>query len=443
MWVPAVYGRPHRTAPTNDMEIYLTMPKPGETIREGRVVQWLKSPGDSLEEQESLVELETEKAVFTFESPFRGVLKEILVPEGEQVPVGERLALFQVSEEDGARYKILGVGLPAGEDTSVGVGIRARPKEGQPQGVAPTPIGSSYSPLIRNLAKEHGISPEDLDRIPRSGPRLTKDELLGYIKNVGARLPRPQSDLQEAGGETPPLQSTEYDEIVLSPIRRRIAQKMSESKRQIPHAASSVDVDFTPIWDYAAKHSKDFSKRNGIDPTPFYFFLYAVREVLKKFPLFNSHYVEEGGKAKILQFKSLHLGIAVATPQGLLNPVLHRAEGLSFVELIRAVSELGEKAREGRLTVEELTGATFAVNNPGAFGGARCYQIIPSPRVAIVALNRIFKRPWVVGESVQPRHIAALDLSFDHRVLDGADAIQFLEALKKLLENFPFEVTEM
>src|SRR4029434_11271261 len=134
------------------MEFFLTMPKPGETIREGRVVQWLKKPCDSLEEQEPLVELETEKAVFTFESPFRGVLKEILVPEGEQVPVGERLARFQVSEEDGARNQILGVGLPAGENMSVGAGPRARPKEGQPRGGAPPATKSSYCPLTRNLS---------------------------------------------------------------------------------------------------------------------------------------------------------------------------------------------------------------------------------------------------------------------------------------------------
>jgi pyruvate/2-oxoglutarate dehydrogenase complex dihydrolipoamide acyltransferase (E2) component len=414
------------------MRLYLTMPKPGETIREGRVVRWLKAPGDSLEEQEPLVELETEKAVFTYESPFHGTLKEILVAEGKQIAVGGRLACFEVSEEDGNRYRLLGVGLPAESSGETG----SRPAEGPPQGVAPPMLqkggetsSPQYSPLIRNLAKEHGLSLAELDQIPRTGPRLTKEDVLAYLKSRSSA---------QGGRET----KGDFEKIPLSPIRRRIAQKMQESKREIPHAASSVDVDFTDIWNYCSAQTEAFSRKIGVEPTPFFFFLYAVREVLKKFPLFNSHFVEEAGEASVYQYKSLHLGVAVATPQGLLNPVLHRAETMGFRELTQAASELGKKAREGKLSVEELTGATFAVNNPGALGGVRCYQIIPAPRVAIVGLNRIQKRPWVVGDKIVPRSIAAVDLSFDHRVLDGADAIRFLETLKTILEKFPFEVIE-
>src|SRR5262245_30388197 len=250
------------------MQLYLTMPTPGETIREGSVVRWLKKAGDSVEEKEPLVELETEKAIFTFESPFRGLLREIVVAEGKKVAVGARLALFEVSEEDGKRYNLLGVGLPVGEGVSAGAGPPARPQEGQPRGVTPTGLPSSYSPLIRNLAREHGLPLEELDRIPRTGPRLTKEDVLGYIKNVGARFPRP-------GVETPPLPSSDFEKISLSPIRRRIAQKMQESKREIPHAASSVDVDLTEIWTYCASQADAFSQKIGVGPTPFFFFLYG------------------------------------------------------------------------------------------------------------------------------------------------------------------------
>jgi pyruvate/2-oxoglutarate dehydrogenase complex dihydrolipoamide acyltransferase (E2) component len=410
------------------MQLYLTMPKPGETIREGSVVRWLKRPGDSVEEKEPLVELETEKAIFTYESPFRGLLREIVVPDGKKAAVGAKLALFEVSEEDGNRYSLLGVGLPVSSSPSGGgapfVGAQ---KVGADTRPAPTSSSTAYSPLIRNMAKEHGLSQAELDQIPRTGPRLTKEDVLAYLKARGGA----------AEGE-----KMEYDIIPLSPIRQRIAQKMQESKRQIPHAASSVDVDLTEVWNYCQTQSETFSQKIGVAPTPFFFFLYAVREALKKFPLFNSHFVEEMGEVSVHRYKSLHLGVAVATPQGLLNPVVHHAERMSFRELTSAASQLSGKAREGKLSVEELTGATFAINNPGALGGVRCYQIIPAPRVAIVGLNRIQKRPWVVGDQIVPRDIAAVDLSFDHRALDGADGIRFLEALKTILEKFPFEVIE-
>jgi pyruvate/2-oxoglutarate dehydrogenase complex dihydrolipoamide acyltransferase (E2) component len=413
------------------MQLYLTMPKPGETIREGSIIQWFKKIGDSVEERESLVELETEKAVFTYESPFRGTLKEILVSENENVNVGAPLALFEVSEEDGAKYTMLGVGLPVGEKREE-LGVRSEEKKAQPlypSPLTPHPSPVSYSPLIRNLAKEHGLTQEELDQIPRTGPggRLTKEDLLGYVKKRGTTPLTPALSPKGEG------EKMEFEKISLSPIRLRIAKHMKKSHAEIPQAASSVDVDVTEIQNFIQSH-QEF--------TPFFFFVYAVKEVLKKFPLFNASFIEEGEKSYIHQHKNLHLGFAVATSQGLLNPVIHHAQNLNFKELAIQIAQLGKKAREGKLSVEELTGATFAVNNPGAMGGARCYQIIPSPLVAIVGLNRVQTRPWVAEGKIVPREVVVVDLSFDHRVLDGADAIRFLEEVKKILEKFPFEVVK-
>ncbi len=427
------------------MQLYLTMPKPGETIREGVVVQWLKKEGQKVQEKEPLVELETEKAVFTFESPFAGELKKILVEANSSCEVGKPIALFEVSAEDGERYLMLGVGMPAeGETISSTPQKKTEPKKALPKKEAPaekkqntkTPV---YSPLIRNLASENHLSLEDLADIPSSGPggRLTKEDVLNYLKNNSPLLTKEGNKGRSEFGTLPdPLLGKER--VLLSPIRQRIAQHMKKSHEQIPAAGSSVDVDFHLIWNYCQKNKQSYAEEHGVNLSPFHFFLFAVCETLKKYPNFNASYSEEGGKGFLEKHSQINLGVAVATLQGLFTPVIHHAEKLSFRELTQSLSQLESKTKMGKLSVEELTGATFVVNNPGAIGGNRCLQIIPLPMVAIVAMNRIQKRPWVVDEAIGIREVAALDLAFDHRPLDGADGILFLEEVKKQLENFEF-----
>ncbi|MBL7685286.1 MAG: 2-oxo acid dehydrogenase subunit E2 [Deltaproteobacteria bacterium] len=398
------------------MEIYLTMPKPGETIREGLIIQWLKHEGEEVFEKDPLVELETEKAVFTYESPFHGKLKKILVSAEESQAIGTPIALFEVSEEEGARYRLLGVGVPV--DTSVreeAVPLASKEKPLLSSNI-PSQKRNSYSPLIRHLAQEHHLTIEELDRVPRKDleGRLTKEEVLNYLKNKKSN----------------PKVSEEKD-VLLSPIRQRIAQRMMKSAQEIPHAASSVDVDFTEI--------ENFKKTSSQKIKTFSFFVYAIRESLKKFPQFNSSWIEKENKFYRRPFSEMHFAIAVATDRGLMNPVLHQVESMSFFEMIEGLERLEFKAREGNLSVEDSTGGTFAVNNPGAFGGSRCFQIIPFPMSAIIGLNRISDRPWIWQGDLTSRKIAAIDFSFDHRLYDGAEAIQFLEQVKNILEQFPFE----
>lgn len=413
------------------MQLYFTMPKPGETIREGSVVTWLKNIGENLEEKNPLVELETEKAVFTAESPFRGILKEILVKENESVKVGTPLAIFEVSEEDGEKYSMLGVGIPLGagiEESKASLTDEITEVEkSESFNSLENSLSTNYSPLIRKLAKENHLTLEELERIPRkqTGERLTKEDVLEFLQNKkNPSSPQSSSATRERDGEGCEL-------VPVTPIRHRIAEHLKKSHLEIPQAATSVDVDMTSIMEFRKKKNVKFS--------PFHFFAYAVRELLKKNPLFNSNYFEENGKAFIRKYKNIHLAFAVATKQGLFNPVIHRAENLNFQELVSKISELENKAKEGKLSIDELTGATFLVNNPGALGGSRSYQLIPHPLVAIVGLNKIQKKPWVMENQIIPREIATVDLSFDHRVVDGAEAIQFAEETRKILENFPFD----
>lgn len=409
------------------MKLYLTMPKPGETIREGVIVKWLKQPGALLEEKEALVELETEKAVFTYESPFKGKLEKIMAEESDSKEVGAPIALFEVSEEDGQRYQMLGLGLSVDRNAEIPTKKAEAIPKPEEKLLRSAPAQTTYSPLIRTLAKEHGLSEEQLHAIPRadSKGRLTKEDILKFLAgNKGtAEAPSPAGEKE-----------------FLAPIRQRIAQHMKRSLEQIPQAATSVDVDMSEIWEYCITHGPAFQAKHQAKLSPFHFFLYAVREALKKFPSFNASYGEENGKGYLVKNKTLNLGFAVATPQGLFTPIVKDAGAKTFAQLSQALGTLEEKAKTGKLSVDDLSGASFVVNNPGAVGGSRCYQIIPLPMVAIVALNRIIKKPWVLGDEIKIRHVAAVDLSFDHRPLDGADAIAFVEELKKSLEHFPFEI---
>lgn len=429
------------------MQIYLTMPKPGETIHEGVIVKWQKKAGDLVEEKEALVELETEKAVFTYESPFKGKIEKILAEENASIPVGSPIALFDVSEEDGQRYLMLGVGLPVDKSeksnvvaplaapTSVKGSTSFDVAQDRRRTPTTTKQSTSYSPLIRSLAKEQGLSNEELDQIPRSDPRgrLNKEDVLNYLKN--------KTSVQKSTTPTVKLQAGD-EKVPLSVIRQRIAQHMTKSAAQIPKAGSGVDVDASEIWEYCKTHQVEFQNKYQVSLKPFHFFLYAVREALKKFPKFNASYMEEEGKSFLIKHASIHLGFAVATLQGLFTPVVKNAQDKKFSDLCKTLVDLEKKAKEGKLSVDELTGATFVVNNPGAVGGSRCDQVIPLPTVAIIALNRIQKRPWVLGDEIKVRHVVGVDLAFDHRPLDGADAIQFVEEVKKILEHFPFEVLE-
>ena len=429
------------------MKLYLTMPKPGETIHEGVIVKGLKKMGDAVEEKEPLVELETEKAVFTYESPFKGEIGKILVEENSSIAVGSPIALFEVSEEDGQRYLMLGVGMPissslpsplegearhGGDAMGRGEGEVGKTVRRAQQAV---PLQKNYSPLIRSLAKEQGLSNDELDQIPRSDPRgrLSKEDVLTFLKN--------KTTVQKSALPTVHLQEGD-EKVALSIIRNRIAQHMKKSAEQIPKAGSAVDVDASEIWEYCKTHQVEFQNKHQVSLKPFHFFLYAVREALKKFPNFNASYVEEGGKGYWVKHKTIHLGFAVATLQGLFTPVIKNAQTQKFSELCKTLVDLEKKAKEGKLSVDELTGATFVVNNPGAVGGSRCDQIIPLPTVAIIALNRIQKRPWVMKDEIKIRHVVGVDLAFDHRLLDGADGIQFVEEVKKILEHFPFEGVE-
>jgi len=426
------------------MLIALTMPQFGESITRARIVHWLKKEGDAVKEGEPLVEMETEKSVFSYESPFSGKLGKILEPDDVEAEVGREIAQFEVSDVDGKKYLSLGVGKVVEQSAaSAGapVGATRRAATAVPFGIAPTPSttipqpstspssGTKLSPLIRSLAKEKGLAIAEAEKIPGTGPdgRVTKDDFEKYVAR--------------RGGVTPPLQTSTVPPtrqgvtIVNVPaIRGRIADNMALSKRTIPHAGCSVDVDLKLIETW----------RSGREKAPSYvvFAIVAVLRALKNHPLINSAWKEgpePNAKRWIESYDYVNMGIAVATEQGLMVPVMKNADKLSFPEILKALERLVDGSRKGTLKVDELTGATITVNNTGAVGAVRTQQIVPPGQGSIIAFNRVVKRVWVsAGDKVDIRPIMGLDIAFDHRIIDGDHAGRFLMDVAKNLENFDF-----
>lgn len=364
------------------MLIALTMPQFGESITEGHLVRWLKNEGDTVAEAEPVVEMETEKSVFSHESPFKGKIVKLIGNEGDNIPVGQIIAHFDVSDDDGKRYIELGVG----------------------QAVSAQPASVSTPPAPPAVSSPSPAKP--MAPAAASAPVVSKEETKSKAPVAGTTI------------------------VNVTPIRARIAEKMVLSKTTIPHAGTGLDVDLGTI--------EAWRKANANPPSYLVFSLYTVLQVIKKFPLINSSWKEDGNKKWIEQYDDVNLGVAVATKDGLMVPSIKKANKMTFKELQAAVAGLIDSARNGNLKVDELTGTTFTVNNTGSLGSYRTAQVIPPPQVAIMALNKVVKKPVAVGDQVIVRPIMSLDLAFDHRVIDGDYGIGFVDAVAKALESFDF-----
>jgi len=407
------------------------MPQFGESITQARIVHWLKKEGETVAEQEPLVEMETEKSVFSYESPFKGKLVRILEADEAEAPVGKEIAQFEVSDADGKKYLSFGIGKQISGEGSES----PKAKEESPKSEVQSPrTETTLSPLIRSLAKEHGVSEAEAAKIPGTGPggRVTKDD---FLKHVSASV-APAKSSTPASSPAPAVPAPVKADrpglaiVPLNPIRARIADNMSLSKRTIPHAGCSVDVDLKLIEIWRSSQEKA--------PSYVVFAIVAVLKALKNHPLINAAFKEADGRRWIETYENINMGIAVAGEQGLMVPVLKNAQKLSFREIEKELARLVEGGRKGSLKVDDLTGATITVNNTGAVGAVRTQQIVPPGQSSIIAFNKIVKRPWAVGDKIEVRPIMALDIMFDHRMIDGDHAGRFLSDVAKNLENFDF-----
>ena len=444
------------------MAFTLELPQVGESVVEGVIGKWLKQPGDKLERYDLLVEVVTDKVTMEVPSPVDGVLTRILAEEGETVPMGAPIAEIEAEGEAPPTQRIdqplaqpmaapKPAGAPAGrpkEGGTVGYLVKdVRPvgptgggmaeEAAQPAEVAVegAPEGRArYSPAVRRLAQEHSV---DLARVRGTGVggRVTRNDVLAVLEapaapaQPAAPVVTPQAPAPRTGAAT--AEAGPEDEVLaLTPIRRIIAQHMVRSATEIPHAWTMVEVDVTSLVRYREAGKDEFSRREGVDLTYLPFVVKAVVESLKENPKLNSTW----GGDKIILKKRINMGIAVAAPDGLVVPVVHDADSLSIAGLARATRALTGKARQGRLELADVQGGTFTLNNTGALGTIVSKPIINHPQAAILSTEAIQKRPVVVDDAIAIRSMMNVCLSFDHRIIDGAEAGAFMRAVKGRLE---------
>lgn len=422
----------------------IIMPKLGESIIEATITRWLKSPGDMISEDDALVEIATDKVDSEIPSPVEGKLIKRLFEEGEVVAVGTPIAVISLDGED----VIESPQEPKSETASVEVPFVAD-KPAEQIIVLASADERYYSPLVKSIAKEEGVSASELQQIIGSGKdgRVTKEDILAYIKQRGNVLPAVQqapavaavqSQKPVAKAEAPKVTTESGDTIVeMDRMRRLIADHMVMSKQVSPHVTSFIDVDVTNIVNWRNKVKDSFQKKEGekITFTPIFF--EAAAQALKAYPQINA---SVDGYNIILR-KNINIGMATALPSGnLIVPVLKNVDEKSLLGITKKVNDLAGRARANKLQPDEIQGGTFTITNFGSFDSLTGTPIINQPQVAILAVGAIRKQPAVIettyGDVIAIRHIMILALAYDHRVVDGALGGMFLKKMKELLEGF-------
>ena len=373
----------------------IIMPQLGESIAEGTVVKWLVPVGGMIEKDQSLLEVETEKVALEIPSPATGVLSEIVVQEGETVPVGSLLARIAST--------------PPSEAINRVGGVVVRPMEPIPEGE------DRHSPAVRQLAKAQGV---DLSQVKGTGAggRVTKKDVQDFIARSGAATKTTQPDGEQSMGE---------EILPLTQMRRIIADRMVRSQQTSAHVTTYFEVDFSSIAKF----------REGRSLTYLPFVIRAVTRAIRDLPVVNSAWSEQG----IIVQKDIHVGIATALDDGLLVPVVRHADRKGLTQLAKEVADLAERARSKKLNPEEVQGGTFTITNHGGFGSLFSTPIIHQPQIAILGVGAIQKRTVVINETIAIRPMGYLSLSFDHRVIDGATADQFMGKVKGYLEQSHWE----
>jgi 2-oxoisovalerate dehydrogenase E2 component (dihydrolipoyl transacylase) len=419
------------------------LPDLGEGLEEAEIVSWLVKEGEEVELNQPLVEVETEKALVQIPSPYAGVVEKLFGDVGERVKVGSTLVSIKTASDApaaGKRRQEVLVGYGPEED---GGRRRRRKKLGraaeadpEPEPEPAAPAKALATPPVRKLARELGV---DIDTLRGSGPdgRVTRDDVVAASK--GAEKPAEPKErvasvtrLEPAARRPVTEQGPVEERIPVRAIRRTIAERMVRSYSEIPHVTEWLQVDATEMM-RLRDDLKNAPEAEDVKMSPLPVLMKALIAALRKHPLINSSWDAETGEIVVKRY--YHIGIATDTDRGLLVPVVRDADQLSVFDIAREVSRLATAAREGTITPVELTGSTVTITNVGSFGMESGTPIINFPESAILATGAIAKRPWVVGDQIVARYVMTLALSFDHRIIDGAEAGRFLRYLGDLVEK--------
>jgi len=427
------------------------MPQLGESVTEGTIEKWLVQVGDKVNKYDPLAEVNTDKVTAEVPSSFTGVIKELIAKEGETLAVGEVVCTIEVeggnseeesSPENSPSSKEADNEMPSAELKKPSVPVQ-RDKGAK----------ARYSPAVLKLAQENDI---DLSLVDGSGNegRITRKDLQAIIASGNIPTAKPEAPAPQAAPVAQPAAPAAKSvsapvnvpvavgdiEIPVTGIRKAIAANMLRSKHEAPHAWTMIEVDVTNLVHYRDSIKNEFKKKEGFNVTYFAFFVKAVSQALKEFPMMNSMWAGD----KIVQKKDINISIAVATEDALFVPVIKNADEKTIKGIGREINELAGKVRAGKLKSDEMQGGTFTVNNTGSFGSIQSMGIINYPQAAIIQVESIVKRPVIMaGGMIAARDMVNLCLSLDHRVLDGLVCGRFLARVKEILENMTKENTSV
>ncbi|MEB2775501.1 dihydrolipoamide acetyltransferase family protein [Algoriphagus sp. D3-2-R+10] len=419
--------------------VEMLMPKMGESIIEGTVLTWLKNEGDTIEQDESVLEVATDKVDTEVPSTHAGVLKQILAKEGEVIAVGSPIAIIETAGEE----KIVPINIEPKTDIRKEDLVAAAP-DNTAAILATTEtsdLGDDrfYSPLVQSIAKEEGISKAELAKVPGTGKdaRVTKQDMLNYLESRSAPAKKTAAIPSISAPKVSVSISGEDEIIEMDRMRKMIAQRMLESKRISAHVTSFVETDMTNIVVWRERNKLAYKDKFGESITYTPFFIEAVAKAIRDFPMIN---ISVDGD-RIIRKKDINVGMAVALPNGnLIVPIIRKADQLNLVGISKKVNELANLARNNKLNADHLAGGTYTVSNVGSFGNVMGTPIIPQPQVAILAVGAIVKKPAVVetptGDVIAIRHKMFLSHSYDHRVVDGSLGGKFVKRVSDYLEAF-------
>lgn len=432
----------------------IKMPQLGESVTEGTIEKWLVKPGDHVNKYDALAEVNTDKVTAEVPSSFTGIIKELIANEGDTLAVGEIVCTIET--EGGSSEEVKQV-------------VEAAPEQPEAETVKPSEVQKTaapvnrekgakarYSPAVLKLSQEHGI---DLNLVTGTGNegRITRKDLLKIIESgdipvaapeetkavvaapVASSQPAPAASAPKSAPVNVPVAVGDI-EIPVTGVRKAIAANMLRSKHEAPHAWTMIEVDVTNLVQYRDSIKNEFKQKEGFNVTYFAFFVKAVSQALKEFPMMNSMWAGD----KIVQKKDINISIAVATDDALFVPVIKNADEKTIKGIAREVNELAGKVRSGKLKSDEMQGGTFTVNNTGSFGSVQSMGIINYPQAAILQVESIVKRPVIMdGGMIAARDMVNLCLSLDHRVLDGLVCGRFLARVKEILENISKDNTSV
>jgi len=424
------------------VSIEVKVPQLPESVADATLVTWHKKAGDPVRREENLVDLETDKVVLEVPAPADGVLKEIVAADGAVVTSGQLLAILEpgavaAAPKDNGAPKAAPPQVKPGAQPAPSAPAAESAASGQPRSVA---SANRMGPAVRKLVEEHDLDPAAIAGSGREG-RITKGDVLEYIADHQATTVGIEHDvLNKAGVAKQPAApapaasisgSRTEQRVAMTRLRARIAERLLQAQQQAAMLTTFNEVDMTAVMALRQRYQEPFTAKHGIKLGFMSFFVKASIEALRRFPVLNASV--DGNDVVYHEF--FDIGVAVSTDRGLVVPVLRNAEAAGFGVIENAIRDFGERARKGALQMDELTGGTFTITNGGIFGSLMSTPILNPPQSGILGMHKIQERPMVVGGKIEARPMMYLALTYDHRIVDGREAVQFLVHVKDLLED--------